>query len=120
MDFWILFKIRKLLESEQAQKSSKYTENCIFEIVFWTPSKSQKSILYSESTLLQLSNNGLKRCCSCRNDGEIRCVSEGKKCDRAAVAAVQAPILGLDVNVCSFIDNILSDKFPEDNRILII
>ena len=45
-----------------------------------------------------MSKNGLKRCCSCRNDGEIRCVSEGKNRDGAAVGAgagavVQAPIL---------------------------
>ena len=75
------------------------------KIVFWTPSKSQKSILrvYSESTWPEVSKNGLKRCCSCRNDGEIRCVSEGKKRDgggagaaaagAAAAGAVQAPIL---------------------------
>ena len=54
-------------------------------------------MVYSESTLPQLSNNGLKRCCSCRNDGEIRCVSEGKKCDgagAAGAAVVQAPKIG--------------------------
>ena len=53
---------------------------------------------YSESTWPQISKNGLKRCCSCRNDGEIRCVSEGKKRDGvggAATGAVQAPILGV-------------------------
>ena len=42
--------------------------------------------------------------CNCRNDGELRCVSEGQKCDGAGSAAgaggaggvVQAPILGLN------------------------
>ena len=56
----------------------KIGENYVFKIIFLTPSKSQKSILrvYSESAWPQASNNGLKRCCSSRNDREIRCVSE--------------------------------------------
>ena len=70
---------RRLVDSFLTQYLRlKIGENYVFKIIFLTPSKSQKLILriYSESTWPQASNNGLKSCCSSRNDGEIRCVSE--------------------------------------------
>ena len=56
--------------------------------------------------MVRTSKNGLKCCCSCRNDGEIRCVSEGKKCDGvgggAAAVGVQAPILDVIIKCFYF------------------